>query len=199
MSKKIKKTVLEYVKSISVAVILAILIRIFIIQAFKIPSSSMENTLKIGDHLFVNKFMYGVRISSVPFLNINIKILPVIKPKRGDIVVFQYPLDIKRDFIKRCIGVPGDKIELKNKVVYVNDKLIGESYVIHKDLSNLPAGISTRDNFGPVVIPENRYFMMGDNRDNSMDSRFWGFLPDKYIKGKALIIYWPIWRIGLIK
>lgn len=194
MSEKVKKTVVEWIKSIAVAVVLALLIRTFIIQAFKIPSSSMENTLKIGDHLFVTKFIYGTKI---PFTDI--RILPLAKPKRGDIIVFKYPYDKKRDFIKRCIGIPGDKIEIKNKIVYVNDVPVEKYYIIHRDSNVIPAEVSQRDNFGPVIVPEGRYFMMGDNRDTSLDSRFWGFLHEKYLRGKALVIYWPIWRIGLIK
>ena len=197
MSDKLKKTIVEYAKSIGIAIIFALLIRSTIIQAFKIPSGSMENTLKIGDHLFVNKFIYNLQID-LPLIP-NIKILPVIKPKRGDIIVFVYPIDTKRDFIKRCIGVPGDIIEIKNKVVYVNNKPIEENYIIHKNSIVFPAEFQPRDNFGPVIVPEGRYFMMGDNRDTSLDSRFWGFLEKKYIKGKALVIYWPILRIGLIR
>lgn len=194
MSNNAKKTFIEYAKSIAIAVVLALIIRTFLIQAFKIPSSSMEDTLKIGDHLFVTKFIYGTKI---PFTDV--KIFPLTKPKRGDIIVFKYPIDTKRDFIKRCIGVLGDKIEIKDKIVYVNDKPIQENYIIHRDPGIISKEANARDNFGPVIVPEGRYFMMGDNRDNSHDSRFWGFLSDKYIKGKALIIYWPIWRIGLIK
>lgn len=194
MSEKVKKTVVEWIKSIAVAVVLALLIRTFIIQAFKIPSSSMENTLKIGDHLFVTKFIYGTKI---PFTDI--RILSLTKPKRDDIIVFKYPYDKKRDFIKRCIGIPGDKIEIKNKIVYVNDGPVEKSYIIHRDSNVIPSEVSQRDNFGPVIVPEGRYFMMGDNRDTSLDSRFWGFLHEKYLRGKALVIYWPIWRIGLIK
>jgi signal peptidase I len=192
------KKVLEYIKSFGIAIILALLIRSTIIQAFKIPSGSMLDTLKIGDHLFVTKFIYNVQID-LPLIP-NIKLFPVIKPKRGHIIVFQYPVEPNRDFIKRCIGIPGDKIEIKDKVVYVNDKPIEESYIKHVDPMILPANDDQlRDNYGPVVVPQDKYFMMGDNRDTSSDSRFWGFLDKKYIKGKALIIYWPIWRIGLIK
>lgn len=173
----------ENIEAILIAVVLALFIRAFVVQAFKIPSGSMLETLQIGDHILVNKFIYGTR---VPFTDLSV--LPVREPRRGDIIVFKYPLDEKRDFIKRLIGLPGDTVEVRNKVVYVNEeKLNDEAYVIHRD-SNLMPG--QRDNFGPVTVPEESYFVMGDNRDGSFDSRFWGYVKEEEILGKALIIYW---------
>ncbi|MCK4816638.1 signal peptidase I [bacterium] len=197
---KIKKEIIEWAKTIVIAFVLALTIRTFVVQAFKIPSGSMMDTLFAGDYLFVNKFIYGTK---VPFTNK--KILVFRKPKRGDIIVFKYPVDPKRNFIKRCIGLPGDTIEIRNKKVYINGEVLKEGYVVFKDqelypnVDYLPKEYSQRDNFGPVVVPDNACFMMGDNRDSSYDSRFWGFLPDKNIKGKALIVYFPPKRMGLIK
>lgn len=183
------------------AVVIALFIMSFIIQAFKIPSGSMEDTLLIKDHLFVNKFIYGLR---VPF-NKEKRYLMIRTPKRGDIVVFEYPKDTSKDYIKRCIGLPGDTLEIRDKQVYINGEPIKEPYKVHKDpnIYSNAAYVSVsrrnRDNFGPIIIPEAEYFMMGDNRDYSSDSRFWGPLQKKYVKGKALIKYWPPSRIGLIK
>ncbi len=175
------------------ALILALIIRTFVIQAFKIPSESMVPTLQIGDHLFVLKFAYGI---SIPF--IDKKIMEWNSPKRGDIIVFRYPDDPKRDFIKRTIGLPGEKIQIKHKQVYINDKSLGEDYKIHTDISGIEQ--PTRDMWEKaIIIPQDSYFMMGDNRDSSLDSRFWGPLSKNLIKGKAFIIYWPPWRIRLIK
>jgi signal peptidase I len=172
----------ENFEAILIAVVLALLIRTFVVQAFKIPSGSMLETLQIGDHILVNKFIFGTRI---PFTNM--KLLPVRKPERGDIIVFKYPVDEKRDFIKRVIGIPGDVIEIRNKVVYVNDAELQDGYVIYRDENIVPG---QRDNFGPVTVPDDSYFMMGDNRDGSFDSRFWGYVKEEEVLGKALIIYW---------
>ncbi|MEA3506152.1 MAG: signal peptidase I [Elusimicrobiota bacterium] len=183
------------------AVVMALFIMSFIIQAFKIPSGSMEDTLLIGDHLFVNKFIYGLRM---PY-NKEKRVLTFKKPKRRDIVVFEYPLDTSKDYIKRCIGLPGETIEIKDKQVYINGEKLDEPYVYHNDPNTypngpyLPTNLKKRDNFGPVIIPRGEYFMMGDNRDFSSDSRVWGPLPHKYIKGEALVVYWPPSRMGLIK
>jgi len=175
------------------ALILALIIRTFVIQAFKIPSESMVPTLQVGDHLFVLKFAYGLPI---PFTNK--KIFEWNSPKRGDIIVFRYPEDPKRDFIKRTIGLPGEKILIRHKQVYINGKALDEPYKIHTDVSHNEQ--SPRDNWEKsLIVPPNTYFMMGDNRDSSLDSRFWGPLHKDLIKGKAFIIYWPPWRIGLIK
>jgi signal peptidase I len=182
--KKKKSTLREYTEAFVTAIILALIIRTFIIQAFKIPSGSMEPTLLVGDHILVTKFIYGTHI---PFTNY--VILPVSSPKRGDVVVFEYPKDESIDFIKRVIGLPGDKLQIINKQVYINGKKLYEPYAYYGDPEILPASESPRDNFGPVVVPEGEYFMMGDNRDFSNDSRYWGFVKRDLILGKAEIIY----------
>lgn len=191
--KKTKKDTLnEWLKSIAIALVLALITRAMVIQAFRIPTSSMEDTLLVGDFLLVNKFVYGAKI---PFTDVT---LPKIRePKRGDVIVFRHPTENK-DFIKRCIAVGGDKIETRNDVVYVNGSPLKEPYVSLK-------GFSSQPNFGPVVVPQGSIFMMGDNRNNSWDSRAWGPLPLQYVKGKAIVIYFswdkhkhmPRWsRIG---
>ena len=172
----------ENLEAIAIAVVLALFIRTFVVQAFKIPSGSMLETLQIGDHILVNKFIYGTH---VPFTHI--VLFPLRDPARGDIVVFRFPMDEKRDFIKRVIGLPGDTVEIRNKVVYVNGKRLEDPYVVHRDQNIIPG---ERDNFGPVTVPEGSYFVMGDNRDGSFDSRFWGFVKREQILGKALVIYW---------
>ncbi len=180
-----KSKLRENIEAIVIALILALFIRTFIIQAFKIPSGSMEPTLLVGDHILVNKFIYGVRL---PY--IRVKLIPVSTPSRGDIIVFKYPVNPDMDFIKRVVGLPGDTIEIKNKRVFINGKLWRNDPGVHGDLNIIPRQLSKRDNFGPVTVPEGSYFVMGDNRDNSLDSRFWGFVPDSDIEGKAFIIYW---------
>ncbi len=199
MEKK-KSLTREYIEAIAIAVLLAIVIRTFAIQAFKIPSGSMIPTLDIGDHILVSKFIYGIRI---PFTDI--KILDFKKPNRGDIIVFIYPEDEKKDFIKRVIGVPGDKIELKNKEVYINGEKFAENYIVHHDPHTKPKEYEPRDNTGPIIVPPDSLFVMGDNRDQSYDSRYWGFVKMSKVKGRAFIIYWSWdgkdtwvrwWRIG---
>jgi signal peptidase I len=182
---KQKSKLRENVEAIIIAIILALFIRTFIIQAFKIPSGSMIPTLQIGDHILVNKFIYGVKL---PF--INYKIIPVEEPKHGDVIVFQYPVEPDKDFIKRVIGIPGDVIQVKNKKVYVNDEPFSHDPGEYSDPHVIPGQINPRDNFGPITVPKGKYFVMGDNRDNSYDSRFWGFVDESDIRGKALIIYW---------
>jgi signal peptidase I len=185
-----KKSVLrEYFESIVIAVILALFVRTWVVQAFKIPTGSMENNLLIGDHLLVNKFVFG----PAP-LAIGRAVLPVRAPRRGDIVVFKYPDEPDRDFIKRIIGLPGETVELRNKKVYINGQPIDEPYVhfLSPPSSDYQEVTSydVRERYGPVTVPPNQYFVMGDNRDNSQDSRYWGFLPRGYIKGRAALIYW---------
>ncbi len=175
----------ELVETIVTAVILALLIRAFIIQAFKIPSGSMIPTLLIGDHVLVNKFIYGVKI---PFTDNRVLVFK--KPAKGDIIVFKFPKDTSKDFIKRVVAAEGDKIESRNKVIYVNDKPLNETYAHYRDNNVLPYAMNPRDNFGPFTVPEDKYFVMGDNRDESNDSRFWGYVDFKEVKGKALILYW---------
>lgn len=180
-----KSMVREYAEAIVVALVLALFIRTFVVQAFKIPSGSMIPTLDIGDHLLVNKFIYGTHL---PFTNH--KIVPIKQPEKRDIIVFMYPEDESRDFIKRVVGVGGDRVEVRDKVVYVNGVAQKESYAIHRDSNIFPRGFQPRDNFGPIIVPEGKVFVMGDNRDQSYDSRFWGFVDTVKIKGKAMIIYW---------
>ncbi len=186
-----KSTLREYFESIVIAVILALFIRTFVVQAFKIPTGSMENNLLIGDHLLVNKMVFGPTISPLER-----SIMPVGEIKRGDVIVFKYPEEPDRDFIKRVIGLPGETLEVREKKVYINGKPLDEPYV---HFLQPPASASeysevtsydVRERYGPVTIPADQYFMMGDNRDNSQDSRYWGFLPRELVKGKALVIYW---------
>jgi signal peptidase I len=184
-------------------VILALFVRTWVVQAFKIPTGSMENNLLIGDHLLVNKFIYGIQIPGLDG-----RFLTIREPQRGDIVVFEFPEDRgqsfwkRRDFIKRVIGLPGDTVEIRNKQVFVNDKLLVVPEAVFKDGTLVPGA---RDNLPPVRVPTGHYFMMGDNRDRSYDSRFWGFVSNTEIKGLAFIKYWswdsnnflPRWgRIG---
>ncbi|MGB5217079.1 MAG: signal peptidase I [Smithella sp.] len=182
---KPKSKVKEYAESIIIAILIALFIRTFIICAYKIPSRSMVPTLLVGDHILVSKFIYGVKI---PLLRRTI--IPVSEPKRGEIVVFIYPNDRSKDFIKRVIGVAGDKIEIKNKKIFINDQPFQDAYGIFSDSLILPKSMQPRDNFGPVTVPEKSIFVMGDNRDESLDSRFWGFVNLKDVEGKAFIIYW---------
>ena len=187
-----KSTAREYFESICVAVILALFVRTFIVQAFKIPTGSMENNLLIGDHLLVNKFVFAPTLNAAERT-----LLPIDPIRRGDIIVFKYPEEPERDFIKRTIGLPGETIELRNKRVYINDKPLDEPYVHFLFPPDDPAlrpedgasDFDVRRQYGPVTVPAGQYFMMGDNRDNSQDSRYWGFLPREYVKGKALFVY----------
>lgn len=220
---------MEWSETLFFAAVMASIVMYLFIQAFKIPSGSMRNTFLEGDHLFVNKFIYGVRI---PFTQK--KILALREIRRGDIVIFRFPSEdpddyqcggkqYGKDFIKRVIGLPGEKIEIKEGMVFINDVALGrEEYVQFVDGVRYPFtehkpdqsvfqkywenrqagkiyGELVRDNFGPVIIPPNTYFVMGDNRDRSCDSRYWGPVPYSYIKGKPLIIYWPPSRIGIPK
>jgi signal peptidase I len=183
-----KSTLREYFEAIVTAVILALFVRTWVVQAFKIPTGSMENNLLIGDHLLVNKLVFGPTASAV-----DRTILPVREVRRGDIVVFKYPDEPERDFIKRVIGLPGETLELRNKTVYINGKPLEEPYVHFLTPASEGSEVTSQDvreRYGPVTVPAGQYFVMGDNRDNSQDSRYWGFLPRSYVKGKALMIYW---------
>jgi signal peptidase I len=180
----------ENVEAILIAIVLALFIRTFIVQAFKIPSGSMKETLQVGDHILVNKFIYGVKLPFVGKTLISIK-----EPQRGDIIVFKFPEDPSKDFIKRVIGIAGDSVAVRNKQVYINEKPVHYSQAEYVDSKILPASIQPRDNFGPVVVPPHSLFVMGDNRDQSYDSRFWGFVDLKAVKGEAFIIYWS-WDQG---
>lgn len=182
---KKKSLIREYAESIAIAVLLAMVIRTYLVQAFKIPSGSMEDTLAIGDHLLVNKFIYGTKI---PFTDS--RIIKLRDPRQGDVIVFEYPEDPSKDFIKRVVGTPGDVVEGRDKKVYVNGKPYNNPHEIHKEKENIPKEMNPRDSFGPVTVPANSYFVMGDNRDRSYDSRFWGFVSRDKIKGLAFIKYW---------
>lgn len=185
-----KKVLWEYIEAIVTALILALFIRAFVVQAFKIPTGSMIPTLLVGDHILANKFLLGTPVD-VPFTNKNLFRMPGLrKPRKGDIIIFKFPEDPSRDFIKRVIAVEGDLVESKNKVIYVNGKPVTEPFVQHTDSSMQPVGIGPRDNFGPYIVPKEKYFVMGDNRDQSHDSRYWGYVDIKDIKGKAFILYW---------
>lgn len=181
----VKSKLRENIEAVVIAVILALFIRTFVVQAFKIPSGSMKPTLLVGDHILVNKFIYGVKL---PFIDKTI--IPVSEPKRGDIIVFRYPVDPDKDFIKRVIGLPGDVVQIRNKKVYINGKLLKHDHGVHTDKEIIPASVNQRDNFGPITVPEHDYFVMGDNRDNSYDSRFWGYVNQRAVLGEAFMIYW---------
>ena len=190
---KRKSVAREYTEAILIALLLALFIRTFFVQAFKIPSGSMEETLLIGDHILVSKFAYGTHVpNEIPFLNIKLFddiILFPKQPERGDVIVFKYPKDEKRDFIKRVIGIPGDLLEVRHQKVFINGKPYEDRHARHTE-SPSDSSLVPRDDFGPVLVPDNHLFMMGDNRENSQDSRYWGFLDINKVRGKALMIYW---------
>ncbi|MCK4257541.1 MAG: signal peptidase I [Halanaerobiales bacterium] len=166
------ETFLEYVKSVIMAVILALILIIFVIQAFFIHSGSMWPTLEVRDRILVNKFIYQFK-----------------DPEKNDIIVFKYPLEPRRKFIKRVIGLSGDRMQIINGQVYVNDEPLKENYLLTRGYSN----------YGPIVVPEDNYFVLGDNRNNSEDSRFWGFVPNENIIGQAILVFWPLNRVKLLK
>ena len=194
-----KSVVREYFESICIAVILALFVRTFVVQAFKIPTGSMENNLLIGDHLLVNKFVFAPTMTALERT-----LLPIDPIARGDIIVFKFPQDPDRDFVKRVIGLPGETIEMRNKRVFVNGTRLDEPYVHFlfppaEDEGQTVdvSGLGVQVNYGPVQVPADHYFMMGDNRDNSEDSRFWGFMPRSYVKGKALFVYFSFGQDGV--
>jgi signal peptidase I len=200
-----KSTTREYFESIVVAVILALFIRTFVVQAFKIPTGSMEPNLLVGDHLLVNKFVFSPTATGLERA-----VLPVRPITRGDVVVFKFPEEPERDFIKRVIGLPGETVELRSRQVFINGQKIDEPYAhyLFPQGQDDGPGFDVRERYGPVTVPERHYFMMGDNRDNSQDSRYWGFLPEHYVKGRALTIYWsfeqpvgeqPTGLVGLVR
>jgi len=180
-----KSSLRENIEAILIAIVLALFIRTFVVQAFKIPSGSMKETLKIGDHILVNKFIYGVK---VPFTHATL--VPVSRPERGDIVVFEFPEDPDKDFIKRVVGIEGDTVEIRDKHLLINGAPADYSQAVYTDPRSIPKGVQPRDNFGPVTVPPHSLFVMGDNRDHSYDSRFWGFVDLNAVKGRAFIIYW---------
>ena len=173
-----KSTIREYFESIVVTAIIALFATTFVVQAFKIPTGSMESNLLIGDHLLVNRFVYGLHDG---FLS---QLLPYKELKRGDVIVFKYPNDPEVAYVKRLIGLPGEKVEMVGRTIYINGKPLAENYTQYIDAGSI------YEHYGPYSVRENSYFAMGDNRDNSQDSRFWGFVPRGHILGKALAIYW---------
>jgi signal peptidase I len=182
----------EYGEALGIAIVLALFIRAFLVQAFSIPSGSMEDTLLVGDYLLVNKLSYGIRN---PFTN---KVLiPTGSPQRSDVVVFIFPQDPSKDYIKRVIGLPGDQVQIINKKVLINGQEVKTPQAVFKGGGNhtefIPGSEAPVDNYGPVVVPPNSYFCMGDNRDRSYDSRFWGFVPMANLRGKAMVIYFS-WK-----
>ena len=191
MNPRWQKLLKEYVEALAVALVLALVIRTFVVQAFKIPSESMVETLLVGDHLLVSKFAYDIK---PPFVDKSL--YTTSDPQFGDVIVFEYPEDRDLDYIKRIIGLPGDTVELRDNVLYRNGQKIDEPY---KRLDPRGGG---KPNFGPVKVPAGQYFVMGDNRDHSLDSRYWKedkrFVPREYIRGKAWVIYWS-WGSGEIR
>ncbi len=179
MKKKVLNWLKETLETLVIAFVLAFLVRTFVVQGFWIPSGSMEPNLQVGDRLLAYKFFYGLD-----------------KVDRGDVIVFRYPLDPKKDYIKRVVGLPGDTVRIENKKIYVNEQLLDESHVVYRDswMRGYP-----RDDYGPVKVPDDSLFVMGDNRDFSADSRYWGFVPEENLVGEAFVIYWPLWRINLIR
>lgn len=182
-----KSSFRDYFETILIGLLVLTFAKTFAFQQFKIPTASMEDSLLIGDHLAVNKFMFG----PVSF-EWEKKLFPQRDIRRGDVIVFRYPKQVDVDFIKRAIGLPGDTIEIIDKQVYVNGERLPEPYKVHKDPFTIfrDGPFRRRDNFGPVTVPEGYVFAMGDNRDNSEDSRFWGFVPREYIRGRAFIVWW---------
>ncbi len=195
-----KSIIREYAEAIVVAMLLAFAIRVFVVQAFKIPSGSMIPTLLIGDHILVSKLSYGLQWPTdcklqpaFPPVNCyaSSTIVAFGKPQRGDVIVFRFPEDEEKDFIKRIVGGPGDTVQVRNKVVFVNgEPLDDKTFTQRIDPGIIDSTVNPRDNFGPVTVPEGSYFVMGDNRDQSLDSRFWGYVREEKIRGKAFRIYW---------
>ena len=196
----------EWAKSLTIGILAVLVFRGMVAQAYQIPSGSMERTLLVGDYIYINKMLYGSEIDlGVGDHRVFHHRFPGFrKPEPGDIIVFRYPVDPRKDFIKRCVAVEGQTVGVRNKILYVDGKERDEPYVIHEDERIIPRELNPRDNFGPIVVPKGSIFMMGDNRDNSLDSRFWGPLPIELVKGKAIFRYfswdgernWP--RFGQI-
>lgn len=184
-AKKKKSLLREYIESFAIALLLALVIKCSVVEAYKIPSSSMEDTLLIGDFLLANKFIYG---SKIPLIDAH---LPAVRePKSGDVVIFKYPGNLGVNYIKRCIAVGGQVVEIRDKVVYVDGKeFSGPPHLKYTDRRTIPSSASNRDNYGPYEVPEGYIFVMGDNRDNSYDSRFWGPLDRKLLLGKAMVLH----------
>jgi signal peptidase I len=193
-----KRQVLEIVEAIAIALVLALVIRTFVIQAFKIPSGSMEDTLLIGDHIIVSKFSYGIQAPRPAVIRVLGLPVPFLETrlvrawggiKTGDVVVFRYPDDRTKDFIKRVVGLPGDAVEVRDRAVYINGARWDDPYGVQK--GGVFGEVTEKNlSFGPYTVPEGKVFVMGDNRDRSSDSRYWGPVPIEDIRGKAFVIYW---------
>jgi signal peptidase I len=181
---KQKSKLRQFGESLAIAVIIALSVKSLVFAAYTIPSGSMEPTLLVGDYLIANRLSYVVK---VPFTDI--VVLTLGEPKRGDIIIFRYPEDRSKDFVKRVIAKRGDVVQIENKVLYVNGRRVDIAAAHFIDSRMMPRFMSPRDNFGPVTVPKDSYFVMGDNRDNSADSRFWGFLKKEDLVGKVEIIY----------
>lgn len=185
----------EYFRALVITLLIAGFLKVFVIQTYNIPTESMCDTLSVGDYLVVNKFIYGIKI---PFSKI--RLFAYREPQRSDVVVFKYPVDKSRHFIKRVVGMPGDTIEGRDKNIYLNGCLFEEKYVVHKDRILNPAEHPQRDTFGPIKVPQGKYFLLGDNRDFSQDARFWGVVANDDFVGLALFKYWsfdkylPRWK-----
>lgn len=180
-----KSTIRDYYEALLIAIIFVNFVRIFAFQAFKIPSGSMEDNLLTGDHILVNKFIYGPELPALKGL------LPLREPRRGDVIVFRYPEQPEIDFVKRVVGLPGETLVIRDKQVFIDGKELPEPYVTFTDdRTERPSSPFHRDHFGPYKVPPGEYFAMGDNRDNSHDSRFWGSVPRQMIKGRAFVVYW---------
>lgn len=195
-----KSIIREYAEALIIAIVLALTIRVFVVQAFKIPSGSMIPTLMIGDHILVSKLAYGFQLPQDCEFQVSFPpvacfsstfVVNFDPPQRGDIIVFRYPEDENKDFIKRVIGLPGDTLHIQNKQVMVNGELLqDDAYTQRIDPGIIDGRINPRDNLGPITVPPDSYFVMGDNRDQSLDSRFWGFVRMEKIKGRAFLVYW---------
>jgi signal peptidase I len=185
-------SLVDWIKTAAISLAIVVTFRGVVAQAYQIPSGSMERTLLVGDFLYINKMLYGSEID-IGFRGHRYfyhRFPAFRQPKAGDVIVFRYPPNPSQDFIKRCVAVAGQTIEIKDKVLYVDGVPRDEPFTHHDDPRVLPRELSARDNFGPYVVPAGNVFMMGDNRDNSLDSRFWGSLPLANIKGKAMFLYW---------
>ena len=204
--KKKKSDLKDWIKSLTIGILAVLIFRGMVAQAYQIPSGSMERTLLVGDYIYINKMLYGpeIDLGVGGHQFIHHRFPGFRKPEPGDIIVFKYPVDMRKDFIKRCVAVEGQTVAVRNKVLYVDGKKQNEPYVMHEDDRVIARELSPRDNFGPITVPKGKLFMMGDNRDNSLDSRFWGPLPIGLVKGKAIFRYfswdgernWP--RFGQI-
>ena len=204
--KKKKSDLKDWIKSLTIGILAVLIFRGMVAQAYQIPSGSMERTLLVGDYIYINKMLYGpeIDLGVGGHQFIHHRFPGFRKPEPGDIIVFRYPVDMRKDFIKRCVAVEGQTVAVRNKVLYVDGKKQNEPYVMHEDDRVIARELSPRDNFGPITVPKGKLFMMGDNRDNSLDSRFWGPLPVGLVKGKAIFRYfswdgernWP--RFGQI-